>query len=279
MSLSPVTTRAEVSAAAPATSPRMGSPRQEGIGATASSLSSMAASAVENISSDVAQQKLIDNACKAVKHVMYVHPCGGFDRILAHNPVVSVKALLVFKLDGKVVATLPGSLETLKGEEVYSQKVLDKHNWDRQQWSILKANPGINTNDFAALIKKGDTASWPAYESAEPAANKAFREAAEKIAAGLQLHGATKDSQLTLRLITLDEKVNTNRPGKWQVVVDSKVNVTPNDSGNDYSPAVAESWMDGPRNIDLFVDFALKGCAAEAIQGAKGFFAEAVAAN
>ena len=133
----------------------MGSPRQEGIGATASSLSSMAASAVENISSDVAQQKLIDNACKAVKHVMYVHPCGGFDRILAHNPVVSVKALLVFKLDGKVVATLPGSLETLKGEEVYSQKVLDKHNWDRQQWSILKANPGINTNDFAALIKKG----------------------------------------------------------------------------------------------------------------------------
>ena len=140
MSLSPVTTRVEV-APLPSTSPLMGSPRREGMAATASSLSSMAASAVENISSDVAQQKLIDNACKAVKHVMYVHPCGGFDRAIGGHPVVSVKALLVFKLDGKVVATFPGSLETLKGEEVYSQKVLDAHNWDRQQWSILKGNP------------------------------------------------------------------------------------------------------------------------------------------
>ncbi|HEY5259490.1 MAG TPA: hypothetical protein VIJ46_02500 [Rhabdochlamydiaceae bacterium] len=278
MSLSPVTTRAEVSAAAPSTSPLMGSPRREGIAATASSLSSMATSAVENISSDVAQQRLIDNACKAVKHVMYVHPCGG-DRAMGGNPVVSVKALLVFKLDGSVVATSAGFLETIKGEEIYSQKVLDKHNWDRQEWSILKANPGITTDAFHALITKGDTASWPAYESAEPAANKAFRESAERVVASLKLDGATKDSQLTLTLITLDEKVNTNRPGKWQVVVDSKVHVTPNDSGKDYKPGVAESWMDGPRNIDLFVDFALKGCGTEELQGAKRFFAEPIASK
>jgi len=248
--------------------------RGEGIGATASSLSSLPAAAPVSLSPVLLEQRLIGNACKAIKHVISFDTWGGFDRAIAHYPAMSVKALLVFKVDGKLLATLPGSLESVSGHKQYNQKIVDQLNADRQQMSILRANPSMLCDEFQSMMAKGETATWPTYESAEPQANTFFRESAERIAANIKLLALNQDSKLELILITLDELVNDNRPGTYQIVHFSRLHVTPHDSGNDYSPGFSASWMEGPRNIDFHVEQAFKGCAEAEIQSAKNFFAE-----
>ena len=247
--------------------------RSAGVSDTPSSLHSMEVSKEDELSSSALEHRLINNASRAVKHVIHLHPMGAFDQGTLTYPAVTIKAMLVFTIDGKAAAALTGNLETLPGEELYSQALLEQLDWERQKASIIEANPGVPVGECYRRL--ANTALWPAYESAEPPANKAFRESAEKIAAGLKIPNATTHSKIVLTLISLDEKKSPSHRSNFQVVHDAKVQVSPHDAGDDYFPRSGTSYMDGPANIDFFIRNTLPGCNEAEIDTARRFFLRA----